>query len=776
MLHGKYKSIQYGHIPAGYFQVGLLLTIVAIALDVFLKYRRLSKRDSTDASRTKGALAKRILLSLHPSMLFWTVPGFAALVALRAWCGMGLYSGKAGPVTTCCNWALMSTFVPLVTIGSAEWYPPLKSLILTSISRLRIRNQAENTGSVDESRPKTRHFRLSNRHDFLCGALAVALILAIVILADCALELSWNDTFHLFGVSYFAIEVTLIGLVTLVAYFLCLRHGGGVAIVIIACWVIGVAEYFVIKFKSASIQPSDLYALGTAAEVSSKYIYSINSHVLDAADCALVAVALSSLLWKVNQSFRTIDEKIRTPLSKVRTACCLCSAAVCLIALLCFVSIPNYKEDLLVEYEDWASAADVKTYGFLPSFVQIAQRAKINKPNGYTDTKAKELEKQYAAQYNKTFGATESRKAAEAQFNETKPTVIAIMNESFSDLSIYDCIRNAGYNGPSFLKDGLTDALQKGALDVSVQGGGTCNSEFEFLTGYSMGFVGSSHPYAVYHLNEVGSIVKQFKAIGYSATAIHPNLATNWNRKNAYKALGFDRFLDIRSFPKDSPWLHNGITDAATYEMILNQLNSSEKPQFILDVTMQNHGGYDTGNTPADILTSYHVDGGDDASLNEYLSIINSSDRDLENFVSELKTINRPIVLVFFGDHQPVISVAYNDAYYKNEESLSHSTRAYQTVYAMWANYDVAGDNQVSSDVTLSASSLGTRLMYEIGAPLSNYQKAQLVCSNTIPQMSSLGYQDTSSKWHEYSDASGIEKRTINDLRMMFYLEFGSKV
>ena len=773
MMHGKYKSIQYGHIPAGYFQVGLLLTVAAIALDVFLKYRRLSKRDSNEATLTKGELAKRAVLSLHPSMLFWTVPGFAALIALQAWCNMKLYSGKAGPVTTCCSWALVSIVVPLITIGSTEWWPFLKPCILASIPRIGIHKQKDVNPAGE---PRSRNFRLPNRHDFLRGTLNVVLILAVVILADCALELSWNENFHLLGLSFFAIEVALIGLAALVAYFLCLRHGGGVAIVAIACWVIGIAEYFVIKFKSASIQPSDLYALGTAAEVSSKYIYSINRHVLDSTSCALAAVALSSLLWKFNQPSHTMKEKITTPLSKVRAGRYLCSAAACLIALLCLVSIPNYKEDLLVEYEDWASATDVKTYGFLPSFVQIAQRSRIVMPNGYTDAKAKGLEKQYAAQYNKTFGAAGSRKAAVAQFSKTKPTVIAIMNESFSDLSIYDCIRNAGYNGPSFLKDGLTDALQKGTLNVSVQGGGTCNSEFEFLTGYSMGFVGSSHPYAVYHLNEVGGIVKQFKSMGYSTTAIHPNLATNWNRKNAYKALGFDKFMDIKSFPKDSPWLHNGITDAATYGMILNQLNTSKKPQFILDVTMQNHGGYDTGNTPADILTSYHVDGGDDASLNEYLSIINSSDNDLENFVSELKTINRPIVLVFFGDHQPFISVAYNDAYYKNEESLTHSTRAYQTVYAMWANYDVAGNDQVSSDVTLSASSLGTRLMYEIGAPLSAYQKAQLVCSNTVPQMSSLGYQDASGKWHELSDARGTEKRTINDLRMMFYLEFGSKV
>ena len=775
MLHGKYRSIQYGHIPADYFQVGLLLTVVAIALDVFLRCRRLYKRDSSDATLTKGELAKRIVLSLHPSMLFWTVPGFAALIALQAWCNMKLYSGKSGPVTTCCSWALVSIVVPLITIGSTEWWPLLKPCILASIPRLGIRKQAEDKEPTDNPKPSGQHFRLPNRHDFLRGALTVALILAIVILADCALELSWNDTFNLFGVSYFAIEITLIGLTTLVAYFLCLRHGGGVAIVVITCWVIGVAQYFVIKFKGVSIQPSDLLALGTAAEVGSAYIYSINRRVLEAASYALAAITLSPLLWKTAAPVRR-NEKAKAPFFRGYVACSLYAAAACLVALVCFINLPSYQYDLGVAFGDWNTVVGVKTYGFLPSFVQTAQRAKIVKPKGYTDASAKKIEATYDKKYSESLGSTESRKAAEQQFSSTKPTVIAIMNESFSDLSIYDNIKASGYDGPQFIKNGLTDTLQKGALDVSVQGGGTCNSEFEFLTGYSLGLVGSTAPYVVYRLDNVGGLVKQFKSLGYSTTAIHPNVGSNWNRTTAYKELGFDKFLDIDSFDKSSPTLHAGITDATTYEKILEQLKSNDDPQFILDVTMQNHGGYTMGNTPADLLTNYHVDGGDDASLNEYLSVINASDSDLENFIAELKTLDRPIVLVFFGDHQPGISVTYNDAYYKNEDDLTHSQRAYQTVYAMWANYDVAGNDQVSTNVTLNTSTLGAQLMYQIGAPLSNYQKAQLASSDTIAQMNSLGYQYASGAWHKYTDATGNERKTISDLKKMFYLEFGSKI
>lgn len=778
MLHGKFDSVQYRNIPAGYLAVGIVLTIAVCAVDIFLKVRRLSKQGSNCTTLSKDAVLKQVIRTLHPSMLFWTIPGLLTLGVLRSWCDMGLYSGKSSALTTCCNWALLSVVVPLIATSSSEWLPKLRSWLksfpLAHLPHFKKRNHEPNAVPNDGLKHEGRHFRPSRKHEFFRGVLAAAILTVIVLLADCSLELSWNDTFPQFGVSYFAIEVAIIGLTVLFTYFLCLRHAGGVALVVIACWVIGVAQYFVIKFKGVSIQPSDLLALSTAAEVGSAYVYSINRHVLSAASCALAAITLCSLLWKTVGPDLSI-EKRQVPFFKSRSASYLYTATACLITLVCLVNLPSYQHDLGIEFGDWNTVVGVKTYGFLPSFIQTMQRTTIAKPKGYSAATAKKIEASYDKKYQETLGATSSRKTAQQQFSSEKPTVIAIMNESFSDLSIYDNIKSSGYEGPQFIKNGLTDALQKGALYVSVQGGGTCNSEFEFLTGYSLGLVGSTCPYVVYRLDNVGGLVKQFKSLGYSTTAIHPNLGSNWNRKSAYKELGFDKFLDIDSFAKDSHTLHAGITDATTYQRILEQLKSSDDPQFILDVTMQNHGGYTMGNTPADILTNYHVDGGDDASLNEYLSVINSSDNDLENFIQELKTVNRPVVLVFFGDHQPGISVTYNDAYYKNEDDLAHAARAYQTVYAIWANYDVAGNGQASSDVPLNTSTLGAQLMYQIGAPLSSYQKAQLACSSTIAQMNALGYQDGSGAWHKYDDAKGKEKKTISDLRKMFYLEFGSK-
>ena len=67
-----------------------------------------------------------------------------------------------------------------------------------------------------------------------------------------------------------------------------------------------------------------------------------------------------------------------------------------------------------------------------------------------------------------------------------KPHVIAIMNESFSDLAaLGDFSADKPYLNNFY---SYTDNTIRGNLYVSVLGGTTCNSEFEFLTGNSKYF------------------------------------------------------------------------------------------------------------------------------------------------------------------------------------------------------------------------------------------------------------------------------------------------
>ena len=99
--------------------------------------------------------------------------------------------------------------------------------------------------------------------------------------------------------------------------------------------------------------------------------------------------------------------------------------------------------------------------GYLPAFISAAQSIKPPKPADYSVDDAKATLKKYAKAYDKSDAAkSDERAAAKEQFDSEKPTVIAIMNETFSDLSIYQNMR-AGYEGPQYFKN-LSNCLSRG--------------------------------------------------------------------------------------------------------------------------------------------------------------------------------------------------------------------------------------------------------------------------------------------------------------------------
>ena len=352
------------------------------------------------------------------------------------------------------------------------------------------------------------------------------------------------------------------------------------------------------------------------------------------------------------------------------------------------------------------------------------------------------------------------------------------MNESFSDLSCFEQLRAAGYTGPAFYNS-LPDTLVRGTMLASVAGGGTANSEFEFLTGASTAFVGVGKiPYQLYQMNDVNSLAKDLKELGYTATAMHPQNPVNYHRDKIYQQLGFGDFLSIDDF-EGAPYYHAGVCDYATYDKILDLLRTDDAPQFIFDVTMQNHGGYDYGTVPAEELTNYWVDGaseGANSALNTYLTCINASDRDLEYFINELRNIGRPVVLVFFGDHQPSAATALNDELYPQEDTASHAFRIYQSTYFVWANYEIAGNTELNVYDTVGANEIAAITLNKIGAPLSDYQKALLATRSDVPTINVAGYLGADGLRYDLESEDSPYVSTIDKLQRIQYLEFASKV
>lgn len=633
--------------------------------------------------------------------LAWALPYPLLGLALVIWLTLGLVEGDAVTVAGC-------SIAAATVIGACA---------LVTLSRDRVRGS------------------------YLADA---GLLVAASVAAAFALEVSWCRGNLAVEPKFLALEAGFALLALLAFYLVFQRRGIGAGIGVGIFCAMGLAQYFVRVHKGTAILPSDVLGMATAMSVAGGYVYKIDDTVILGISIAAVGWCLCSLM----HGREAASEKGRAPRRrKLDVAGNLGVATACAGSFVALITLVDFGVALGVHVDGWDTARSYERYGAITSFVAAAQDLKIPRPAGYSSAQAVADERELAGDYAASIDP-DARAAAQAQFAETRPSIVCVMNESFSDMSLYDGL-GVGYEGPAYFNS-IDDALVRGLLAVSTYAGGTCNTEFEFLTGNTLGYLGKgAYPYTLYDLSMTDNLASQLSSLGYDTCAIHPNLGTNWNREGIYAGFGFDDFLTIDEF-EDAPQFHSGVTDAATYEEVLKRLRGSSNPQFIFDVTMQNHSSYAQDNVDPGLLRGYELDYLNEsqaAELNEYLACIDASDRDLEWFIGELRKLDRPVLLVFFGDHQASVSATVNDAMFPDEADQTHGARTYLTNYLVWANYDVAGAGSMRVEEA-SSSTLGALALDAVGAPLSGYQEAQLGARLSMPTISALSYTDVEDRRH----------------------------
>ena len=303
------------------------------------------------------------------------------------------------------------------------------------------------------------------------------------------------------------------------------------------------------------------------------------------------------------------------------------------------------------------------------------------------------------------------------------PNVIVIMNEAFSDLSIlgnYTTNESVMPFVKSLMENG--ENTISGYMDVSVLGGNTANTEFEFLTGYTMAFLPQGCiPYQQYVKDETDSMATSLKELGYYNVAMHPYNATGWDRDKVYQRFAFDEFIALDAFD-GAEFLRKYVSDRADYEKLIEVYEGKEsgKPLFMFNVTMQNHSSYTDlfDNFTPDIV----VEGVDSVALNQYLSLMKESDRAIEELVTYFDNQEEDTIIVFFGDHQPTDSVV-SPIYKLNGGSVYSLTEEeqrlrYQVPYFIHANFDI----EEKYGKQTSANFLGIEALQAAGIPLTAYQ------------------------------------------------------
>lgn len=346
--------------------------------------------------------------------------------------------------------------------------------------------------------------------------------------------------------------------------------------------------------------------------------------------------------------------------------------------------------------------------GTVTAFLMELQYMSVEKPSGYNEKDARE--------------ALASYETAGTPANT--PNIIVVMNEAFSDPAVLGGFTTNEDYMPfvhSLLR-GAEDTVS-GLLNVSVKGGNTANTEFEYLTGNSMAFLPyGSIPYQQYIKNETPSMASWLSGFGYRTVAMHPYRAAGWDRNKVYPLMGFDEMY-FQEFYKDSGVIRKYVSDEADYEKIIQIYEQKEpgEPLFLFNVTMQNHSSYNDWADYDNFSPDITVDGSDSEVLSAYLSLMKLSDQATERLVDYFAKEEEDTVIVFFGDHQPTDSVVNPVLKLNGTSSSSLSTEEealrYQVPFFIWANYDI----EEESGLNISANYLASRTLDAAGLPKPGY-------------------------------------------------------
>ena len=113
-----------------------------------------------------------------------------------------------------------------------------------------------------------------------------------------------------------------------------------------------------------------------------------------------------------------------------------------------------------------------------------------------------------------------------------------------------------------------------------------------------------SIPYQQYILKDSCSLASQRKQLGYQTAAFHPGERSSWQRDQAYPRLGFDSFKSVKELDVPLTLEHGYVSDESDFNQIIWEYEHRDpnKPLFLFNVTIQNHGAYTVKDYPAQIV------------------------------------------------------------------------------------------------------------------------------------------------------------------------------
>ena len=310
-------------------------------------------------------------------------------------------------------------------------------------------------------------------------------------------------------------------------------------------------------------------------------------------------------------------------------------------------------------------------YGFAMSVVGRG----MNEPSGYSEKAVDDIIK--------------DTEKGDSTLGSVKPNIIVVLLESCFDIDEYPALSYNEDPIPYFHE--LEKKYSTGHLTVPVVGAGTCNTEFEILTGMSCKFFGpGEYPQkTVLKKRDCESTADVIKKLGYGTHVVHNNGGNFYSRANAFSQMGFDTFtskelLDITDYTPLNTWPTDDILVGATKDA----LDSTNTPDFCYTITVGTHGDYPTEKVIENPKIKVKVKGVDQGRQNQweyYCNMLNNMDRFLKEYTDMLEKRGEPTLLICFGDHLPTMGLQNSDVKQKD---------IYQTKYITWNNFGMKKQDQ----------------------------------------------------------------------------------
>ena len=508
----------------------------------------------------------------------------------------------------------------------------------------------------------------------------------------------WTD-----GNFVFVLNVILVALLYLMLLMLFNRFWTASIVILAVGIIVAAIEHFKVEIRYEAILPADLGFLGSNTGNMLTFIPA-GAHVT-----ILVALGAFAALLALILVLRHFDGRkgrmIRTDnLSlNLTSRLILLLLPILVFALYCIHvsttdSLANKFSRALGDTPSmWDSVYDAQRNGPLVAFTRQLNPKIMDKPSNYSE----ETMKKVAARYQKE---AETINASRTN-NLTDSTVVYVLSESFSDPSRVPGLKTNKDSMPNIRK--IKSGTTSGLMLSSGYGGGTANLEYMGLSGLSMANFDSSlsSPYQQLVPSQHWTpTINQMWGAPANSLGYHPYESSMYSRATNYKKFGFSHFYtltgpDVIKYQDkidESPY----VSDKSSYDSALEGIRSGKTNKFIQIITMQNHmpyhEWYENNDYTAESTTGTPLGDDEQQSIETYQKGVEITDQATQEFLDELDALDKPVTVVFYGDHLPGI---YSSA----SEDGNNSLALHLTDYFIWSNKASSSQGNKASDAAYSS-------------------------------------------------------------------------